>query len=48
MENTKRNYEQSDNPSKCKHNLLMNSCRECLFETLCRLEKTKSLDPNDN
>lgn len=35
-------YEYSDNKEKCKYNLaVVNSCRKCLFETLCRLEKQK-------
>lgn len=27
---------------KCKYNLYVESCRNCLFETLCKLEKDKS------
>lgn len=41
MENIKRRYEQSDNLEECKYGLVVNGCRECLFETLCHLEKTK-------
>lgn len=37
-----RYYEESDNREKCKYNLAtVDSCRKCLFETLCRLEKQK-------
>ena len=41
MENIKRNYEQSDNIEECRYWLVMESCRQCLFETLCRLDKQK-------
>lgn len=27
----------------CKHNLQRESCKKCLFETLCRLEDQKVL-----
>lgn len=27
--------------NKCRYNLFLNSCRECLFENLCRLESNK-------
>lgn len=37
-----RYYEESDNREKCKHWLAsIESCRQCLFETLCHLEKQK-------
>lgn len=41
MENIKRNYEQSENREECQYGLVMNSCRECLFEVLCHLQKWK-------
>lgn len=41
-----KNYEYSDTRWKCKHNLVVESCSRCLFETLCRLEKQKVLDSN--
>lgn len=34
-------YEQSKETNKCQYNLTVESCRKCLFETLCRLEKQK-------
>lgn len=40
-------YEYSDNREKCKYDLeIMKSCKECLFQTLCKLEqdKTKKLE----
>ena len=46
MENIKRNYEQSKDKSECQYWLVMESCSKCLFETLCRLDKQKSLYPN--
>ena len=42
------NYEQSKNKTKCQYGLVMKSCRECLFETLCRLEKDKAKYLADN
>lgn len=38
-----RKYEYwKENHTKCKHDLYcVKSCRECLFETLCRLEEIK-------
>lgn len=41
------NYEQSRESNKCQYWLVMESCRQCLFETLCRLEKQKVLDQNN-
>ena len=38
------NYEQSRESNKCQYWLVMESCRQCLFETLCRLDKEKFLD----
>jgi hypothetical protein len=35
-------YENSDDTTKCKYNLVVDSCRACLFDTLCRLEKDKA------
>lgn len=37
-------YEQSRKPNECQYWLYVKSCRECLFETLCRLEKQKCKD----
>jgi len=37
-------YEQSRDTTKCQYWLYLKSCRECLFETLCRLEKNKCKD----
>ena len=37
-------YEQSRDTTKCQYWLYIKSCRECLFETLCRLEKNKCKD----
>lgn len=37
-------YEQSRKPNECQYGLYVKSCRECLFETLCRLEKQKCKD----
>lgn len=34
-------YEYSKEWYKCTYNLYLDSCRNCLFETLCRLEKDK-------
>jgi len=34
-------FEQSKDKTKCQYWLVMKSCRDCLFETLCRLEKIK-------
>lgn len=37
-----RYYEESDNREKCKYGLAsIESCRQCLFETLCHLERLK-------
>lgn len=34
-------YEQSDDKTQCKYGFAIESCRWCLFETLCHLEKQK-------
>ena len=34
-------YEQSREHGHCQYWLVMESCRQCLFENLCRLEKIK-------
>lgn len=34
-------YEYSKEWDKCTYGLYLDSCRHCLFETLCRLEKNK-------
>ena len=41
-EETKSQYEYA-HLRICKHNLQRESCRKCLFETLCRLEDQKVL-----
>lgn len=41
-------YEESKDVTKCQYNLVMKSCRACLFETLCRLEKAKAKDLSNN
>ena len=43
MEKQNSYYEYSDDKSRCRHNLAVsvNSCRKCLFETLCHLEYQK-------
>lgn len=36
-------YEYSDDKEECKYKLaVVDSCRKCLFETLCRLEQNKT------
>ena len=40
MESYKR-YEYSKDKTKCEYNLVVESCRRCLFETFCRLQKNK-------
>ena len=35
-------YEYSEKEWECTYWLVMQSCRQCLFETLCRLEKFRS------
>lgn len=46
------NYEYSKEWDKCTYWLYVGSCRQCLFETLCRLEKNKQkylpLEKGDN
>ena len=42
------NYEQSKNKTECQYGLVMESCRRCLFETLCRLEKDRAKQDLDN
>ena len=37
-------YEQSRKQWECQYWLVIESCRKCLFETLCRLEKNKCKD----
>ncbi len=39
-----RYYEYSDNKKECKYKLaILDGCRKCLFETLCRLEHNKKV-----
>lgn len=41
-EEEKRYYEYSDRPDRCKYDLdCVKSCRECVFNVLCNLEKWK-------
>lgn len=35
-------YEYSGDKNKCKHNIVVQSCRQCLFETLCRLGQQRN------
>ena len=35
-------YEYSKEWDKCTYDLYLDSCRHCLFETLCRMEKDKT------
>lgn len=42
MENYKPYYEYwKENKTKCEYDIVVESCRRCIFETLCRLEKQK-------
>ena len=41
-------YEYSDNKKECTYNLVVDSCRTCLFETLCRLEQVKAKQEENN
>lgn len=41
MERQNNYYEHSENTKECTYGLVIESCRQCLFETLCRLEKAK-------
>jgi hypothetical protein len=34
-------YEYWKEKDKCTYGLYLDSCRQCLFETLCRLERWK-------
>jgi hypothetical protein len=38
-------YEYSKEGNKCTYGLYVESCRRCLFETLCRLEKNGVIQP---
>jgi len=38
-------YEYSKEWDKCTYNLYLNSCRECLFNVLCKLEKDGAIQP---
>ena len=38
-------YEYSKEWDKCTYNLYLDSCKRCLFETLCRLEKNGTIQP---
>ena len=40
-------YEYSDKRI-CKHNIQRETCRECLFETLCSLEEKKEKKSEQN
>jgi hypothetical protein len=42
MENYKPYYEYwKENKTKCKYDIVVESCRRCLFETICRLNSQK-------
>ena len=45
MKETKEEYEYSDKRI-CKYGLQIENCRQCLFETLCHLEKQNALYSN--
>ena len=38
-------YEYSKEWDKCTYKLYLDSCKRCLFETLCRLEKNGVIQP---
>lgn len=38
-------YEYSKEWDKCTYNLYLDSCRECLFNVLCKLEKDGVIQP---
>jgi len=40
-------YEYSENKEKCNYWIVVESCKRCLFETLCRLQYFKSKQQND-
>ena len=47
-EKEKKWYEYWENKSECRYWLAsIESCRRCLFETLCRLEKDKWSDTHE-
>ena len=41
-------YEYSREWDKCTYDLYLDSCRHCLFENLCRLEKWKDIQKTDD
>lgn len=47
MKEKEKRYEESPDQTRCQYWLVMDSCRSCLFETLCRLEKDKWSDIHD-
>lgn len=40
-------YEYSLEWDKCTYNLYLDSCRDCLFSVLCKLEKDKCKDTTE-
>ena len=50
MEKQNNYYEHSDDKSRCRYNLAVsvNSCRKCLFDTLCHLEHQKDLQNKES
>lgn len=43
MEKQNSYYEYwKENKTKCEYDLVVDWCRQCLFETLCRLEHQKN------
>jgi hypothetical protein len=40
-EKQKPYYECAEDTSKCNYWLVVESCRQCLFHTLCHLEKAR-------
>jgi len=42
MEKQNSYYEYwKENKTKCEYDIVVNGCRQCLFETLCRLNSQK-------
>lgn len=41
-------YEYSKEWDKCTYWLYLSSCRQCLFENLCRLEKWDDIQKTDD
>ena len=37
---------ETEDKRECRYWMVIENCANCIFETLCRLEKQKSLNPN--